>query len=110
MRADRTDDGCDLFISHEIGTVPLWREGSGVNADGLDFLMSRGKEWCAQRKRERTLKPGDRIAVLGCGVAVVKRVDDKHIYAVLWNRSGLTIRRSEIVWAEQNMRWEAKSK
>ena len=71
--------------------------------------MSRGQGWYAQRKQERILKPGDRIAVLGRGVAVVKRGDDKHICAVLWNRSGLRIRRSEIVWVEQNIRWEASA-
>ena len=65
--------------------------------------MSRGQGWYAQRKQERILKPGDRIAVLGRGVAVVKRVDNRHIYALLWNRSGLRIRRSEIVWVEQNI-------
>ena len=100
---------CDLFIAHNPSSIPLWRKGSGLDAAGLEFLMSRGQGWYAQRKQERILKPGDRIAVLGRGVAVVKRVDDKHIYAVLWNRSGLRIRRSEIVWVEQNIRWEASA-
>ena len=33
---------CDIFISHDNASLPLWRENSGLVAPGLDFLMSRG--------------------------------------------------------------------
>jgi len=102
-----TGYGCDISIAGDGSTIPLWRKASGFDGAGLDFLLSRGQEWYAQRKNERTLRVGDRIAVLGHGIALVERVDDEHINAVLWNRSRLRIRRSEIVWAMQNMRWEA---
>ena len=99
--------GCDLFIAHDNRTIPLWHKGSGLGASGLEFLMSRGQKWYARRKRDRTLRRGDRIAVLGRGIAVVEQANGEHVYAVLWNRSSLRIRRKEIVWNECNMRWES---
>ena len=47
------------------------------------------------------------MAILGRGIAVVERVDSKQVHAVLWNRSVLRIRHKEIVWDEDNRRWEA---
>ena len=98
---------CDISIVHDGGSIPLWRKRSGLDSAGLDFLMSRGKEWYARRKQERTLKRGDRVAVLGRGVAVVEHADVKEVYVVLWNKSLLRIGRKEVVWDEGNMRWEA---
>ena len=66
--------GCDLLIAHEASNVPLWCKESGLDAGGLNFLMSRAKEWYARRKHGRTLRPGDRMAVLGWGVAVVSGI------------------------------------
>jgi hypothetical protein len=45
--------------------------------------------------------------VLGRGIAVVEQVDDKQVHAVLWNRVVLRMRRKDIAWNQQNMRWEA---
>jgi hypothetical protein len=101
--------GCDLFIAHNTSSIPLWRKGSGLDATGLDFLSSRGQEWYARRKHERTLKPGDRVAVLDRGIGVIERVCDKEVHAVLWNRSMLRIEREDILWDEGNMRWETRS-
>lgn len=98
--------GCDLFIDHDNRTIPLWAKQSGVYAIGLDFLVSRGHEWYARRKHERTIKIGDRIAVLGRGIAVVEQVSHEHVHAVLWNREVLRLQRAKILWHEQNMRWE----
>jgi hypothetical protein len=98
--------GCDLFIAHNPSSIPLWRKGSGLDAAGLEFLMSRGKEWYEQRTHERTVKPGDRIAVLGRGIALVEQVSAGHIRAKLWNKTVLMIGRKCIRWDEQNMRWE----
>jgi hypothetical protein len=101
------DYGCNLFIAQKSLLIPLWRTEAGFDAAGMDFLLSRGQEWYARQKQERTLSKGDRIAVLGRGVAVVKRLDHENIYAVLWNRSERRIQRKEIIWDENNMRWEA---
>jgi len=69
--------------------------------------MNRGEEWYARRKQEKILKPDDRIAVLGRGIAIVAQVNGEHVQAALWNRAVLRIRRTEIVWDEQNLRWES---
>jgi len=98
--------GCDLFIAHNTSSIPLWRKGSALDAGGLEFLMSRGEEWYARRKEDRTLKTGDRIAVLGRGIAVVVQANDGWAQGLLWNRSVLRIRRKEIAWSRQNSRWE----
>jgi hypothetical protein len=52
------------------------------------------------------LKKGDRVAILGRGIAVVEQVDGKEVHVVLWNRCMLRIGRKEIVWDEGNTRWE----
>ena len=53
------------------------------------------------------MKKGDRVAILGRGIAVVEHLDAKQVHALLWNRSVLRIGRKEIVWDEGNMRWES---
>ena len=99
--------GCDLSIAHGDSSIPLWARQSGLHATGLDFLMSRGQKWYARRKHERTFKVGDRIAVLGRGIAVVDQVSQEHVDAVLWNREVLRIQHKKIAWDEDNMRWES---
>jgi hypothetical protein len=49
---------------------------------------------------------GDRVAVLGRGIAVVERVDGKEVHVVVLNKCTLRIAREEIVWDGRNMRWE----
>jgi hypothetical protein len=49
---------------------------------------------------------GDRVAVLGRGIAVVEHADDTEIHALLRNRSTLRIARKHIRWDDQNIRWE----
>jgi hypothetical protein len=80
----------------------------GFDAAGLDYLIGKRTQYYARRQRDRTLMRGDRVAVLGRGIAVVEQVDDREVHAVLWNRSVLRIGRKEIVWDESNMRWEAE--
>ena len=98
--------GCDIHVLGEEGNVPLWIRGSGYDAAGLDLLVQRCKSWYARRGQERRIKRGDHVAVLHRGIAVVEQVDEKQVHAVLWNRSVLRVGRKEIVWDEQNMRWE----
>jgi hypothetical protein len=95
---------CDISILHGGASIPLWRKDSGLDAAGLDFLTDRGKEWYARRKQERTMMPGDRIAV-GRGIAVVEHAD-AHEVRVLWNRGTLRLLRKDIAWDDINSRWE----
>src|ERR1700740_3309050 len=69
--------GCDLFIAHNPSSIPLWRKGSGLDAAGLEFLMSRGNEWYSRCKN--VLKMGARTAVLGRGFALGERADAKGV-------------------------------
>ena len=98
--------GCDIHVLGEEGNVPLWIRGSGYDAAGLDLLVQRCKSWYARREQDRRIKRGDRVAILGRGIAVVERVDGKEVHAVLWNKSVLRIGRKEITWEEGNGRWE----
>ena len=50
---------------------------------------------------------GDRVAVLGRGIAVVEHADDTEVHALLRKRITLRIARREIRWDRGNMRWEA---
>lgn len=97
---------CDIFLLGETGTVPLWRTESGMDANGLDLLVHRCCAWYARRAEQRRIKRGDRVAVLGHGIAVVEHADNDQVQAVLGGRSVLSIQRKEVVWDERNMRWE----
>ena len=88
-------------------SIRFWKNGSGFDAAGLDYLIKTRKEYYVRRQWERTLKKGDRVAVLGRGIAVVEQTDDKEALVVLWNRHVLRIARKDIVLNQQNMRWEA---
>jgi hypothetical protein len=97
---------CDIFLDGETGTVPLWRTGSGMDANGLGLLVHRCCAWYARRAEQRRIKPGDRVAVRGHGIAVVEHADNDQVQAVLGGRSVLSIQRKEVVWDEQYARWE----
>jgi preprotein translocase subunit YajC len=75
----------------------------------LDYLIKTRKEYYVRRQRERTLKKGDRVAVLGRGIAVVEQADNKEVLVVLGNRLVLRIARRDIVLNRQNMRWECET-
>jgi len=98
---------CDIFVQHKERTVPLWHSQTGYDAVGLDLLIQRSKVWYSRRAEERRIKPGDRVAVLGHGIAVVEQADHNQVHAALWNRDMVRIERGDICWDEQNMRWEA---
>jgi hypothetical protein len=97
---------CDIFVHHKERTVPLWHSQTGYQAEGVDLLAQRSKDWYARRREERLIKPGDRVAVLGHGIAVVEQADHNQVHALLWNRIRVRIERGDICWDEQNMRWE----
>ena len=89
--------------------IPLCRKGSGFDAAGLDYLVGKRTEYYVRRQRDRTLMKGDRVAVLGRGIAVVEHADDTEVQALLRSRIMMRIARNEIRWDQQNMRWEAKA-
>ena len=98
--------GTDIFIVGHGQSIPLCWKGSGFDAAGLDYLIGKRTQYYDRRQRDRTLMRGDRVAVLGRGIAVVERADEAEIHALLRNRIMLRIARKEIVWDEDNMRWE----
>lgn len=97
---------CDIFLLGETGTVPLWCRDSGIDANGIELLVQRCSAWYAHQSEQRQIKRGDRVAVRGHGIAVVEHADNSQVQAVLGGRSVLRIERKEVVWDEQNMRWE----
>jgi hypothetical protein len=52
---------------------------------------------------------GDRVAVLGRGIAVVVHADETEVEALLWNKTILRMPRNDVAWNQRNLRWEAKA-
>ncbi len=104
-----TEFGTDVFLVSDHERVALWKHGSGYDAAGLDYLIKTRNECYVRRQRERTLKKGDRVAVLGRGIAVVEQADDKEAVVVLGNRFVLRVACKNIVLNQQNMRWECEA-
>ena len=97
----------DIFFAGPKGIIPLWTNDAGYSPVGLDYLIERSKQYHDRRRQDRTLKKGDRVAILGRGIAVIERAGDKEVYAVLWSKNVVRIDRKHIRWDDQNMRWEA---
>jgi hypothetical protein len=98
--------GSDIFVLGNGESIPLWGKNSGFDPAGVDCLMEIGREFYVRRQTDRTLKKGDRVAVLGRGIAVVERADETEVHALLRNRIMLRMGRDDIVWNQQNVRWE----
>jgi hypothetical protein len=96
----------DVFVADPKGNIPLWAQGSDFDPAGLDYLINMSNEYYSRRRQERTLKRGNRVAVLGRGIAVVEEADCKEVHVVLRNTHALGIPRNQVVWDQQNMRWE----
>jgi hypothetical protein len=100
--------GADIFIIGDHESIRFWKKGSGFDAAGLDYIISLRHDHYVRQQQERMLKKGDRVAVLGRGIAVVERADDQEASVVL-NRLVLRIARKDIVLNQQNMRWECEA-
>jgi hypothetical protein len=100
--------GCDIHLIGREGNMRLWVKDSGYEPTALDLLVQRCKSWYAVRQENRRIKRGDRVAILGRGIAVVEHLDPNEIHVLLWNRDSLRIQRTDIVWDDQNTRWEAR--
>jgi len=98
--------GIDIFVAADSGNVLLWATHSGLNQAGLDYLIEIGNETCDRRQRDGLPKKGDRLAVLGRGIATVVHADGGWIEAVVLNRCTLRIARKSIRWDGQYRRWE----
>lgn len=96
----------DIFLSEPMSNFLLWSPNSGYQADGLEWLLARGRHYYHCRRGERKLKKGDRVAVIGLGIAVVVAADEQRVRAVVGNRSKLCFSCSEIRWNRSNIRWE----
>lgn len=99
----------DIFMLGGGRRIPLCRTGSGFDTAGLDYLIGKRTEYYVRRQRDRALMKGDRVAVLGRGIAVVEHVDDTEVQALLSNRTMVRMWRNDIVWNRQNLRWEAEA-
>ncbi len=98
--------GANIFIVGDHESLCFWKNGAGFETAGLDYVIKVRKEYYVRRQWERILKKGDRVAVLGRGIAVVEQANDKEAVVVLWNRLVLRIPRQDIVLNQQNRRWE----
>jgi hypothetical protein len=100
--------GTDIFLMRDCEKVALWKHDSGFDAPGLDYLIQARTQYYVCRQQERTLKKGDRVAVLGHGIAVVEQVDGNEARIVSGNRWVLRVARKHVVMNEQNNRWECE--
>jgi hypothetical protein len=99
----------DIFMLGGGRNIPLCRKGSGYDATGIDYLVGMSKQYYDRRQRDRTLMKGDRVAVLGRGIAVVEHTNDAEVQALLRNRTMVRMRRNDVAWNQRNLRWEAET-
>jgi hypothetical protein len=98
--------GIDIFVLHNRESVRLWKHGQGYDSDGLDYVIALRQEHYVRQQQERRPKKGDRVALLGRGIAVVQQTDDVVVVVVLGTGDSLQIACKNIVLNKQNMRWE----
>jgi hypothetical protein len=98
--------GIDIFVLHNRESMRLWKHGQGYDRDGLDYIISLRGEHYLRQQEQRNVRKGDRVALLGRGIAVVEQADDKEALVMLWDRRVERIARKDIVFSQQNRRWE----
>src|SRR5215469_14386581 len=96
----------DILILRDHELIPLWKKESGYDAAGLDYLIANRETYYVSRLHDATIKPGDRVAILGRGIGVVKETASKEVVVVLGKTARLRIARQEIIRDHQNNRWE----
>jgi preprotein translocase subunit YajC len=72
----------------------------------LDYIINLRQKHYLWQQQERSLKKGDRVALLERGIAVVERVDEKEAVVILGNGLVSKIPRKDIVLSQRNLRWE----
>lgn len=78
--------GTDIFVLRSGKSIRLWKRSAGYDADGLDCIIRLRQQHYLSQQQERALKKGDRVSLLGHGIAVVQQVDDNAVIVVLGNR------------------------
>jgi preprotein translocase subunit YajC len=102
--------GTDILVLRNGETIRLWKHDTGYDANGLDYIISLRHDHYVRQQHERMLKNGDRVALLGQGIAVVQQTDHQVALVVLGNGVSVRIARKNIVLNKQNMRWECEPK
>jgi preprotein translocase subunit YajC len=102
--------GTDILVLRNGETIRLWKREAGYDADGLDHIISLRQQHYLRQQQERTLRKGDRVALLRRGIAVVQQADHEVAVVALGNGVSLRIARKNIVKNKQNMRWECEAK
>lgn len=100
--------GTDIFVLRNGENIRLWKHAAGYDGDGLDYIINLRQRHYARQRQEQALKKGDRVALLGRGIAVVERVDGKEAVVILGNRLVSKISRKDIVLNHRNLRWECQ--
>jgi hypothetical protein len=98
--------GTDISVLRNGESIRLWKHAAGYDADGLDYIINLRQKHYLWQQQERALHKGDRVALLGRGIAVVEQADDKEALVMLWDRRVERIARKDIVFNQQNRRWE----
>jgi hypothetical protein len=98
--------GADIFLVSDHESIRFWTNDSGFDAVGVEYLLKTRHEYYVRHRQERTLRKGDRVAVLGRGIAVVEQTDDQGALVVVGKRLAIRIALKDIVLNEQYMRWE----
>jgi hypothetical protein len=98
--------GIDIFVLQNGESMRLWKHGQGYDSDGLDYIISLRGEHYLRQQEERKPKKGDRVALLGRGIAVIEQIDSKDAVVKLGTRHLLRIPRQKIVINQHNRRWE----
>ena len=93
-------------MSAASATVLLWEHGAGYDANGLGYIIGLRRKHYIRQQQERSLKQGERVALLGRGIAVVKRVDENEAAVAFRKKIILQIARKDIVLNHDNRRWE----
>ena len=101
--------GTDILLLRNCETIRLWKHGTGYDANGLDYIINLRHNHYVRQQQERMLKKGDRVALLGRGIAVVERVDEKEAVVIMGNRRLSKIPLKDIVLSRRNLRWECGS-
>jgi hypothetical protein len=96
----------DIFLLAESATVPLWLMEFGFDPKGIDLVVQRCLTLDERLRKRHEIKRGDRVAVLGYGIAVVEHADRDLVQAILGGTDVLTLDRAEVVWDASNARWE----
>jgi hypothetical protein len=104
--------GADIFVAPAATTstashIPLWSKQFGFEMAGFHWLIEKRKRWYSYREQDRTLKDGDRVAILGMGIGAVASADTNDVHVLMWNKTTRRLPRNRVIWNRRNWRWEA---